>query len=126
MSRHFIGSLTIVRARIAEKRLVATVRDRPGLKTNALARIVDAARSNTRERLERLRARGLIEKDAEGRWGPEGAAERNAAPAVAAFELAAEPEADRVDPRPATVLWAKSIASYDRRETTFIEGRRYG
>ena len=55
-------------ARTAERRLLAVMRERPGLSVIALANAVNAGRSATGERLRRLAAQELIEKDAAGHW----------------------------------------------------------
>jgi hypothetical protein len=55
-------------ARAPERRLLAVMRDHPGLSVIALANAVNAGRSATGERLRRLAAQDLIEKDRDGHW----------------------------------------------------------
>jgi hypothetical protein len=53
-------------------------------------------------------------------------------PYVAAVELTAEeqPEPERIEPEPAPAAahapWVRPIGDYERRETTLVEGLRYG
>jgi hypothetical protein len=50
-------------------------------------------------------------------------------PYVAAVDLkaAAEPEPDLIEPEPgAQPRWIKPLSCYERRETTVVEGLRYG
>ncbi len=54
---------------------------------------------------------------------------RRAGPSAAVAELtaAAEPEPERIEPkRQAQSRWVKPLSCYERRETTFVEGIRYG
>ena len=53
---------------------------------------------------------------------------RRGAPYVTAVSVTAEPEADRIDRGPAAAHapWLKPLSSYERRETTTVEGLRYG
>ena len=48
--------------------------------------------------------------------------------AAAVAEPAAEQKPERLDPQPAVAHapWVKSISSYERKETTIVEGLRYG
>ena len=55
-------------ARAAERRLIAAMREHPGLSAASLAKIVGAGWSTTKERLRRMGAQALIEKDPDGRW----------------------------------------------------------
>jgi hypothetical protein len=55
-------------AKTAERELIAAMRAYPGLSVIALANAAGSSRSATGERLRRLAARGLVEKDATGRW----------------------------------------------------------
>jgi Winged helix-turn-helix DNA-binding len=55
-------------ARTAERRLLAAMREHPGLSAGSLAKIVGAGLSTTKERLRRMGAQALIEKDPDGRW----------------------------------------------------------
>ena len=54
--------------------------------------------------------------------GPSGA------PYVAAVELTAEQKPERLDPQPAVAHapWVRPIGDYERRETSIVEGLRYG
>jgi hypothetical protein len=56
--------------------------------------------------------------------GPEAAAE----PEPQSIEPEPEPEPQLVEPEPvvAHAPWVKSISSYERKETTIVEGLRYG
>jgi len=57
--------------------------------------------------------------DAGGRTGPSAA--------VAELTAAAEPEPERIEPESgAQSRWIKPLSSYERRETTVVEGLRYG
>ena len=67
----------------------------------------------TREKLDRLRRlaeAGAVEKDSVGRWRPKGEEARPTELKTAA------PEAP----------WIKPLSSYEQRETTVVEGLRYG
>jgi hypothetical protein len=55
-------------AKTAERKLLAAMRDNPGLSVIALANAAGSSRSATGERLRQLALRGLVEKDATGRW----------------------------------------------------------
>jgi hypothetical protein len=55
-------------ARAAERRLLAAMREHPGLSAASLAKVVGAGLSTTKERLRRMGAQALIEKGADGRW----------------------------------------------------------
>jgi hypothetical protein len=55
-------------ARAAERRLLAAMREHPGLSSASLAKVVGAGLSTTKERLRRMGAQELIEKDPAGRW----------------------------------------------------------
>ena len=55
-------------ARTAERRLLAAMRDHSGASVERLAEIVGAGRSTCGERLRRLAAQELVEKDPEGHW----------------------------------------------------------
>ncbi len=60
-------------AKAGEQRLIATMRESPGLSVAALARAAASSRSRTGERLRQLAAEGTVEKDAAGRWRIAGA-----------------------------------------------------
>jgi hypothetical protein len=51
-----------------------------------------------------------------------------AGPYAAAVELTAEEKPELLDPRPAVAHapWIRLIWDYERRETTIVEGLRYG
>jgi Winged helix-turn-helix DNA-binding len=49
-------------ARAAERKLLAAMRERPGLSSASLAKIVGAGLSTTKERLRRMHAQELLEK----------------------------------------------------------------
>jgi hypothetical protein len=55
-------------ARTAERQLLAAMRDNPCLSVITLANAAAASRSTTGERLRRLAAAGVVEKDHAGRW----------------------------------------------------------
>jgi hypothetical protein len=55
-------------AKTAEQRLLAAMREHSGATVIALAKAIGANRSSTGEKLRELSKRGLIEKDAAGRW----------------------------------------------------------
>jgi hypothetical protein len=52
----------------------------------------------------------------------------HAGPSATAVELTAEEKPELRDPQPAFVHapWVKPIGDYERRETTLVEGLRYG
>jgi hypothetical protein len=112
----------------AERRLLETLRDQPGLTSRELMRLVDTKRGSTLDRLQRLQARGAIEKDGRG-WRLRD--ERSIAEANEE-----EPEPERIEPEPepqpiepepgAQSRWIKPLSCYERRETTVVEGLRYG
>jgi Winged helix-turn-helix DNA-binding len=52
----------------AERKLLAAMRDNPGLSVIALANAAGSSRSATGERLRQMAARGVVEKDLTGRW----------------------------------------------------------
>jgi hypothetical protein len=65
----------------------------------------------------------------EGRGGRPASAGRGAGPYAAVAELtaAAEPEPQPIEPEPgAQSRWVKPLSCYERRETTVVEGLRYG
>jgi hypothetical protein len=50
-----------------------------------------------------------------------------AAPYGGVADVTAAPEAKLLDPGPpARPPWIRSLSCYERRETTFVEGTRYG
>jgi Winged helix-turn-helix DNA-binding len=55
-------------ARAAERKLLAAMREHPGLSAASLAKAVGAGLSTTKESLRRMGAQELIEKDPAGRW----------------------------------------------------------
>jgi hypothetical protein len=68
-------------ARAAERRLLAAMRERPGLSAASLAKIVGAGLSTTKERLRRMGSQELIEKAPDGRWRVRGDEPRSTASA---------------------------------------------
>jgi hypothetical protein len=54
--------------------------------------------------------------------------EESVAPCVAAVSVTAEAEANLIDQTPAAshAPWIKPIGDYERKETTIVEGQRYG
>ena len=66
LKAQFIANPAQVQA--AERRLLAALRANPGASIHALAKAAGANRSSTGERLRRLAAHGVTEKDAAGRW----------------------------------------------------------
>ena len=68
--------------------------------------------------------------ESEGRGAAPYRAERRAGPSAAVAELtsaAAEPEPGRIEPKHgAQSRWVKPLSFYERRETTVVEGLRYG
>ena len=67
-------------ARAAERRLLAAMRDHPGASVEKLAEAAGAGRSTCGERLRRLAAQELIEKDANGHWRVKAEEPRPSAP----------------------------------------------
>ena len=67
-------------ARTAERRLLAAMRERPGLSAASLAKAVGAGLSTTKERLRRMGAQELIDKDPDGHWRVKGEEPRFPAP----------------------------------------------
>lgn len=55
-------------ARAAERKLLAAMREHPGLSAASLAKVVGAGLSTTKERLRRMGRQDLIEKAPDGRW----------------------------------------------------------
>jgi hypothetical protein len=55
-------------ARAAERKLLAAMREHPGLSAAGLAKAAGAGLSTTKERLRRMGAQELIEKVPDGRW----------------------------------------------------------
>jgi hypothetical protein len=49
-------------------------------------------------------------------------------PYITAVTVTAEPEANLIDQTPAAAhaRWIRAIGDYERRETTIVEGPRYG
>ena len=120
-------------ARAAERKLLAAMRERPGLSAASLAKVVGAGLSTTKERLRRMDAQELIEKAKDGRWQvkaeePRSTEDKFAPYAGVAELLTATPKADRNASGPAAAhpLWLKPISDYERKETTLVEGTRYG
>jgi hypothetical protein len=99
-----------------EAALIEALRVRPGA---ALGEIVEAAghkRSATADRLRRLAARGAVVRIA-GRWRIVGEED----------EPEPQPELQPIEPEPcAQSRWVKPLSCYERKETTVVEGLRYG
>ena len=55
-------------AKTAERKLIAAMRDNPGLSVTALANAAGSSRSAAGERLRQMALRGLVTKDITGRW----------------------------------------------------------
>ena len=55
-------------AQAAERKLLAAMRDNPGLSVIALANVAGSSRTATGERLRQMATRGVVEKDLTGRW----------------------------------------------------------
>jgi hypothetical protein len=112
----------------AERKLLAAMRERPGLSAASLAKVVGAGLSTTKERLRRMGAQELVEKAPDGHWRVKGEEPRPAAPREepgprgtpysAAVGLTAEEKS--------YAPWVRPIGDYERRETTIVEGLRYG
>ena len=67
-------------------------------------------------------------RSAERRAGAWGEMEESVAPYVAAVSVTAEAEANLIDQTPAAsrAPSIRPISEYERRETTVVEGQRYG
>ena len=67
-------------------------------------------------------------RSAERRAGAWGEMEESVAPYVAAVSVTAEAEANLIDQTPAAshAPWIKPIGDYEWKETTIVEGLRYG
>jgi hypothetical protein len=104
----------------AERKLLAAMRDNPGLSVIALANAAGSSRSGTGERLRQLALRGTVEKDLTGRWKLK-AEEKEPGPTLppVALTAAAEPETECNDasPPPAHPPWLRPLSDYERRET---------
>jgi Winged helix-turn-helix DNA-binding len=55
-------------SKAAERKLLAAMRDNPGLSVIALANAAGSSRSATGERLRQMAARGVVTKDITGKW----------------------------------------------------------
>ena len=76
-------------------------------------------------------AQELIEKAPDGRWQVKLEEPRSPPvreePGPQQPSAAAEPEPQSVEPQPgAQSRWVKPLSCYERRETTVVEGLRYG
>ena len=107
------------KARAVEDRLMAAMRDNPGRTVLSLAAAAQASRSATGDRLRQLARRGLVEKDAAGRWRLAG--EGRPRPYASAVDLTAGKEG----PAAAGDPWVKPLSHYERKESTFSDGCRY-
>jgi hypothetical protein len=94
-------------ARAAERKLLAAMRERPGLSATLLAKAVGAGLSTTKERLRRMGAQELIEKAprrplaGEGRGAAPDGGGAHGAPYDTAVELTAEEKPGPLYPQPA-------------------------
>ena len=96
------------------------MRERPGLSAASLAKVVGAGLSTTKERLRRMGAQELIEKGSRWPLASEGhGGERRVGPYDRVAQLTATPE-------PEHARWVKPLSICERRETTVVEGLRYG
>jgi hypothetical protein len=105
-------------AQATEQQIIDAMRDNPGLSVIALAHLTGFNRSTAGERLRQLARRGIVEKDAAGRWRlmeeePELCDD---------VSVTTTPEADPG----AQSRWLKPLSCYERKETTIVEGLRYG
>jgi hypothetical protein len=103
-----------------ERRLLEVLREHPGLTVPAIAKLACDNKSATDDRLLRLFSRGAVEKDVAGRWRITGGG---------AEEKDDEPKSDPRAPDPGAedpTRWVKPLSCYERRETTILEGLRYG
>jgi hypothetical protein len=112
-------------AQAAEQKLLTAMRQNPGLSVIALANAAGSGRSATGERLRQMALRGVVEKDLAGRWKlrEEARTAGGIAPYAAAVELTAE---EKPQPAVTHAPWIRPIGDYERRETTIVEGLRYG
>ncbi len=80
--------------------LIEAMRDTPGLSVIALAHATGFNRSTAGERLRQLARRGIVEKDATGRWRLTDDA-----------DVGATPEPERIEPDPsAQSRWIKPLS----------------
>ncbi len=63
-------NLKALRAAEVEETILKLLQSSPGLRTAAIAKATAAQRSTTDERLKRLQAKGLVERDAAGWRAP--------------------------------------------------------
>ena len=117
-------------AQVAERKLLAAMRDNPGLSVIALANVAGSSRTATGERLRQMAMRGVVEKDLTGRWKVKsgGAAIGGRGPGpydrVAELEATPEPKLPELQPRPAP--WVRNVNDYTRQITSEFQGNRYG
>jgi hypothetical protein len=104
-----------------EAALLQVVRAHPGATLSEITEIVEGRRGAVIDRLKRLAARGAVERVA-GRWRIVGEEDEPE-------PIASKPELQPIKPEPepgAQSRWVKSLACYERKETTVVEGLRYG
>ena len=104
-----------------EAALLEVVRAHPGATLPDIAKVADGSRGAVIDRLRRLAARGAVVKVA-GRWRLAG---EEPVPPDSPVEPAT-PEPEPVKPGSAFPRWVRPLAEYERRETTIVEGLRYG
>jgi Winged helix-turn-helix DNA-binding len=105
----------------AERQILETLRDHPGLTSRELMRLVNAKRGSTLDRLQRLRVRGAIERDGRG-WRLRD--ERPIAEASEETPGAETPERTRPAFDPSR--WVQHVNWFLRRETSWFDCRRFG
>jgi hypothetical protein len=105
----------------AERRLLETIRDHPGSTSRELMRLVDAKQGSTLDRLQRLRARGAIEKDGRG-WRLQ-----EKRPIAETSEEAPEAETpERTRPAFDPSRWVQHIDYFVRVSTSMFAPARFG
>jgi hypothetical protein len=92
-----------------EQQLLAAMRTHRGASASILATTLGVGRGAIVARWQRLARCGLIEKRADGRW-----------------QAAPEPQPIEPEPVIAHAPWIRSISSYNRRESSELQGSRYG
>ena len=112
-----MGEAAIDRAS-ADEALIAAMRAAPGASANALASRLQSTRGSVVRRWQRLARAGALEKLCDGHWAV-AAEPRPPKPTVEWMEGPAR--SDRPFPR-----WVRDLSCYGRKETTIVEGLRYG
>lgn len=116
-ARFIVNPVNVARK---ERRLLEALRDHPGATTAEVVEATGDNRPATVDRLRRLAVGGAVEKDVAGRWRITGGG---------AEEKDDEPKSDPRAPDPGAedpTRWVKPLSCYERRETTILEGLRYG